>query len=338
MRLGIYYDLRNPVQWERPIATVYGNALEQIEEAERLGIGSVWLTEHHQFIDGYLPQPFTFAAAVAARTRRIRIGTAISIAGLRTPVDIAEQSAVVDIVSNGRFELGLGAGYVGREFTAFGGDVKHRFAALEERAREVRRLWDEAEIAPLPVQPRLPIWIGTQGPRGAKIAGRLGEGMLWLDAALTETYRAALVEAGHDPAGARLAGLANMVVADDPESAWARIAPHLSYQWTSYAAHSSEDAARELNQQLDDKMQGDGVDPESLRSAGPVMNPPAFDVVTPSEAVERLRRWLEPLPVEHVYLWATVAAMPDDLAARHIELLATEVGPHVAHIGLQPPA
>jgi alkanesulfonate monooxygenase SsuD/methylene tetrahydromethanopterin reductase-like flavin-dependent oxidoreductase (luciferase family) len=333
MQLGLYFDLRNPPRWERPMETVYATALEQIEEAERLGIGSAWVTEHHLFADGYLPQPFTFAAAVAARTKRIRIGTAISIAGLRPPVDIAEQAAIVDILSGGRFELGLGAGYVPREFAAFGADVKDRFPALEDRAREVRRLWDEGGIAPLPVQERLPIWIGTQGPRGARIAGRLGEGMLWLDDDLVATYRDALASAGHDPATARVAGLANMIVADDPEAAWARIAPHLSYQWTSYAAHSQESEARELKDRLEATMAGDAVDPETLRSPGPVMNPPAFDVVTPADAVARLREWLAPLPVEHVYLWASVGGMPDDLVERHIELLATEVAPQVTDLG-----
>jgi alkanesulfonate monooxygenase SsuD/methylene tetrahydromethanopterin reductase-like flavin-dependent oxidoreductase (luciferase family) len=334
MHIGLYYDLRNPSEWERPVAALYSETLEQIEEAEWLGIDSVWFTEHHLFADGYLPQPFTFAAAVAARTRRVRIGTAIAIAGLRTAVDIAEQAAMVDIISDGRFELGLGAGYVQREFTAFGADVKDRFSSLEDRAREVRRLWDEGGIAPLPVQARVPIWIGTQSPRGARIAGRLGEGMLWLEPELFETYRGALGKAGHDLDRARVGGLANMVVADDPESAWERIAPHLSYQWTSYAAHSRDDAAQELKQRLDDKIEGDDVDPESLRATGPIMNPPAFDVVTPDEAVHRLWNWLSPLPVEHVYFWASVGGMPADLVARHCELLATQVAPRVADLGI----
>jgi hypothetical protein len=70
------------------------------------------------------------------------------------------------------------------------------------------------------------------------------------------------------------------------------------------------------------------------------MNAPAFDVVTPSDAVDRLHRWLEPLPVavEHVYLWASIAGMPDDLVHRHIELLATEVAPQVADLGHAQPA
>jgi alkanesulfonate monooxygenase SsuD/methylene tetrahydromethanopterin reductase-like flavin-dependent oxidoreductase (luciferase family) len=343
MRVGLYFDLRNPARWRRPWPSVYADALEHVQRAESLGIGSVWVTEHHFYEDGYMPQPFLFAAAVAARTGQIRIGTAITIAGLRTAVDIAEQSAIVDILSDGRFELGLGAGYVAREFEAFDADVKDRFPALEDRAREVRRLWDEAAVTPPPVQGRLPIWIGTQGPRGARLAGRLGEGMLWLGTELFDTYRDALVAAGHHPSAARVSGLANMIIADDPEAAWAQIAPHLSHQWTSYAANSRRGSGRTapsertLKRPLDDVMNAREVDPESLRSAGPSMNPPHFDVVTAADAVSRLRAWLAELPVEHVYFWASIAGMPDDLVARHIELLATEVAPEVAGLGIQSP-
>ena len=69
MRIGISFDLRNPAQWFRPWDRHYGATLELIEEAERLGIDIVKFTEHHQFSDGYIPQPLTFMAAVAARTR-----------------------------------------------------------------------------------------------------------------------------------------------------------------------------------------------------------------------------------------------------------------------------
>ena len=112
--MGFYFDLRNPPQWRSDPAEVYGFTLEMCEEADRLGCHSIWLSEHHLFDDGYLPQPLTFAAAVAARTRRLRIGTTIVIAPLHHPVELAEQAAVVDIISHGRLELGLGAGYRSR--------------------------------------------------------------------------------------------------------------------------------------------------------------------------------------------------------------------------------
>jgi alkanesulfonate monooxygenase SsuD/methylene tetrahydromethanopterin reductase-like flavin-dependent oxidoreductase (luciferase family) len=340
MRLGLYFDMRNPPAWQRPWTDVYGSTLDHIVEAERQGIGSVWFTEHHFYEDGYLPQPFTLAAAVAARTQRVRIGTAIAVAGLRPAIDVAEQAALVDIISGGRFELGLGAGYAVREFEAFGADVGERFPALEQRAAEVRAMWTGGEVTPAPVQERVPIWIGTQGPRGARIAGRRGEGLLWLGRDLFETYRAALEKAGHDPATARVSGLSNMVVSEDPEAAWPRIAPHLSYQWSSYGANSRRRSGRatatrrDLGRKLDDVMLDEHVDPEKLRSPGPVMNPPEFDVVTPDEAIRRLREGLTGLPVQHVYFWSSIAAMPEDLVLAHHELLARVVGPAVADIGL----
>src|SRR5690349_7546450 len=192
MKVGVYLDLRNPPQWERPWAAHYARSLELCEEAERLGAASVWISEHHLFEDGYLPQPLTFAAAVAARTTRVRIGTAVMLAGLRPAADIAEQAAVVDLISGGRMELGLGAGYRVPEFALYGSDISRRFELLERRAAEVRALWEAGTTTPPPAQERLPIWIGGGGPRAARIAGRLGEGLLMLNGRILEEYRATL--------------------------------------------------------------------------------------------------------------------------------------------------
>src|SRR5258708_6520929 len=70
MKVGLYFDLRNPPRWRRSWSRTYGFTLEMCEEAERLGADSVWFSEHHLFEDGYLPQPLIMAAAAAARTRR----------------------------------------------------------------------------------------------------------------------------------------------------------------------------------------------------------------------------------------------------------------------------
>jgi alkanesulfonate monooxygenase SsuD/methylene tetrahydromethanopterin reductase-like flavin-dependent oxidoreductase (luciferase family) len=308
--------------------------LDRIQEAERLGAGSVWVSEHHLFEDGYLPQPLTFAAAIAARTTKARIGTAIMIAPLRPALDLAEQAAVVDILSGGRVDLGLGLGYRVPEFEAYGQDISERYAALEARVREIRRLWAEGECTPPPLQHPLPIWIGATGPRAARLAGRLGEGLLWLKSALLEPYRAGLAEGGHDVSSARMAGLANLVLADDPEAAWPRIAPHLAYQRNSYNRYGAEGRADAATAPRTLDVSGSEVDVESLRQAAPEAIPPAFDVVTPEEAIDRLRRWLAPLPASDVYLWESIAGMPDDLADRHVELVATRLTPALADIGI----
>jgi alkanesulfonate monooxygenase SsuD/methylene tetrahydromethanopterin reductase-like flavin-dependent oxidoreductase (luciferase family) len=338
MRTGIYLDLRNPPQWRRPWAEHYARSLELVERADALGIDSVWLTEHHLWEDGYLPQPLTLAAAVAARTRTMRIGTAVLLAPLRPAIDIAEQAAVVDLVSGGRLELGLGAGYVVPEFEAYGVSVNDRFALLEERVVEVDRLLRDGVVTPPPVQDRVPIWVGGSGRRAARLAGRTGSGLLWLDAEQCSLYLEAFAQSGHDVAKARIGGLANLVIVDDPEEAWSRIAPHLGYQWGSYAYYGrrgSDDRAGSV--MVERRNVGDSdslqLDPATIRSAGPAMTSPSADVVTPEEAVRRLSLWLGELPVEHVYFWLSIAGMPDDLVERHVELLATEVAPALRSIG-----
>ncbi|HEY2055562.1 MAG TPA: LLM class flavin-dependent oxidoreductase [Solirubrobacterales bacterium] len=323
MKVGLFLDMRNPGPWQRCPTAMYEGWLERLAWAERIGIDAVWLTEHHLFADGYLPQPLTMAAAVAARTERMRIGTAIVQAPLRPAIDLAEQGALVDIISGGRLELGLGAGYRVPEWEAFGADGNRRYELLEERAAEIRRLWDEGTATPRPVQGRVPIWIGGEGPRGARIAGRLGEGLLALKPELLPTYREALAAAGHDPEAAAMGGCANLILADDPEAAWARIRPHLEFQWQTYFDYGVEGVPG---------AEATTADPDRLRlTDGPPMLP-RFDVVTPARALERLRPWLSQMPTRHVYFWGSIAGMDDDLVDRHVELLAEELAPALVSV------
>lgn len=331
MHVGLYFDMRNPPRWHRPWPNLYAQALERVVEAERLGLRSAWFSEHHLFEDGYLPQPLLVAAAAAARTTRMRLGTSILVAPLRSALDIAEQAAVVDILSGGRVELGLGAGYRIPEFEAFGVDVDRRFELLRKRAVEIRSLWDRGIVTPPPIQPRPPIWIGARGPVLTTAAGRTGEGLMTLDAGAFDHYRRAVDEAGHPPQTARVAGPVNLILADDPDAAWRQVKPHLAYQWETYRRYGAED--RRGDRGAAALRATDSFDPDSLRSPGPAMNPPQFDVVTPAEAIRRMRAWLEPLPVVHAYFWSSIAGMPDALAERHLELLASEVAPAVADLG-----
>lgn len=330
MRVGIYTDLRNPEAWRRPWAQLYATTIERIEQAERLGIDSVWVSEHHLFPDGYLPQPLTFAAAIANATQRMRIGTAVMLAPLRPALQIAEEAAVVDLLSDGRLELGLGAGYRVPEFSAYGVDIAQRFPLLERRAGEVLALLRDGRCAPPPVQQPPPLWLGVMGPRGARIAGRLGAGLLWVGRNLYQPYLDGLEQGSHPPSLARMGGLVNLVLAEDPEAAWPRIAPHVAYQRESYESaaqegwqHGSASAVRAFPARTaaTDQMIAEGPRLTQQRLSS------RMQVLTPEQALEVLRSHIKGLPVTDLFFWLSVAGMPDDLVDRHLELLAGRLAP-----------
>ena len=321
MKLGLYFDLRNPAPWARPWPEVYGRALDLVVEAERLGAASVWFSEHHLFADGYLPQPLTFAAAAAARTSRVRIGTAVLIAALRPAALVAEEAAVIDQISGGRLELGIGAGYSVPEYEFYGADITKRYGLTDAAVAEIRRLLDEGIVTPPAAQNPFPIWLGYQGPQGAKRAGRLGVGLLSLDRALLDPYREGLVEGGHDPATARTGGMLDIIVADDPEEAFERILPHYAHQLNSYRAAAVAGSGRDAPKEITvEKLRGGAAQKGQI---------PGLRVLTPTDAVAAIREATEGSPVEHVYLWASVAGMPDEIVERHVELTCTQVAPNL---------
>ncbi|WP_329140042.1 LLM class flavin-dependent oxidoreductase [Streptomyces sp. NBC_01476] len=317
MDVGLLFDLRNPEQWQRPWADHYARTLELCEEADQRGAGGLWFTEHHLFEDGYLPQPLTFAAAVAARTRRARIGTSVVLPALHNPADLAEQAALVDLISGGRLELGLGAGYRLPEYQLFGADFTRRFAGTERNIREILRLWQERAVTPLPIQDPPPVWGGFYGPRGAKIAGRLGIGLLHISRPIFEHYQQGLVEGGHDPQSARVSDLLPIILAEDPEEAWHRVAPHLAHQVNSYRQGSVEGTDRSTPLLTAEDLR----DPNAQDTRG------LLDILTPEDAAVRIEELTKDLPVKHLIFWASIAGMPDDIVTENIRLVTEELPP-----------
>jgi alkanesulfonate monooxygenase SsuD/methylene tetrahydromethanopterin reductase-like flavin-dependent oxidoreductase (luciferase family) len=317
--LGIYFDLRNPGRWPQDPSRLHAFTLELCEEAERLGAGSVWFTEHHLFDDGYLAQPLTLAAAVAARTRRVRIGTAIVIAPLHHPAELAEQAVMVDLISDGRLDLGIGAGYRVPEYELYGASPERRYAQTDDRARRLRELWGPGGVTPRPVQDPLPLWLGYQGPQGARRAGLLGEGLLTANGESWRPYREALVEAGHDPVRTgRMAGGVNGWVSEDPDRDWPVVSRHVAYQFDSYRRHMVEGTDSPLPRP---------IDPDRLRNSdrhGPLGS---FLYDTPEGMAQRIRRYTGDAPVQTVYLWASVGGMAEDVVVANVQTLCTRLAP-----------
>ena len=120
MRVGTIIGFQNPAQWRVDWPKLYSSTLAFIREAERFGFDQVWLTEHHFTNDGYCPALMPVAAAIAAQTSRIRIGTKVLLMPFHDPLRLAEDAAVVDVISGGRLELGI-AWSPAEEFTGLDG-------------------------------------------------------------------------------------------------------------------------------------------------------------------------------------------------------------------------
>lgn len=314
--VGIYFDLRNPAQWRQSPSRLYGFTIEVCQEAERLGASSAWFSEHHLFDDDYLASPLTLAAAVAARTSRIRLGTAILIAPLHHPAEIAEQSVVVDLVSDGRLDLGLGTGYRVPEFELYGATLKARYAQTDDIARQLRGLWER--VRPQPVQDPMPIWMGYQGPQGARRAGLLGERLLSADATLWGPYSEGLAEAGHSESTAAMAGGFQGWATDDPEREWPMVSEHLGYQLDSYRRHMVEGTDAPTPKPIDVEKLIHSPRPGPLGS---------FTYGTPERVADRIRAYTAGAPVQTVFLWASIGGMAEDVVMRNISTICTRLAP-----------
>ena len=146
MRFGFMLDFRNPKRWHMPSPAFYHAMIDQTVRCEEWGYDHVWLTEHHFTDDAYNPASLSMAAALAVRTQRIRIGTFVLLLPFIHPVRAAEDAILADILSNGRFDLGVGQGYTHEEFNAFCMNRAERGARLQEGVELIRRLFTEENV------------------------------------------------------------------------------------------------------------------------------------------------------------------------------------------------
>ena len=141
------YDCRHVPGGDMTMTDVYAATIEQAVLADELGFDHVWFTEHHFLEDGYLPAFQPLAGAIAARTKQIRISNDIALLPLYHPIRLAEELAVLDQISNGRMEFGIGMGYVPKEFDAFGVPLRNRVSMTDEAIEILRLAWGEGPFS-----------------------------------------------------------------------------------------------------------------------------------------------------------------------------------------------
>jgi alkanesulfonate monooxygenase SsuD/methylene tetrahydromethanopterin reductase-like flavin-dependent oxidoreductase (luciferase family) len=220
MEFGLFFLMQRDDAWSEQ--AVYDSGLEQILAAEALGYHAVWLAEHHFNDYGLCPAPPVLAAFVAARTRAVRLGMGVTLIPLHHPVDVAEQLAVLDVLSEGRLDVGVGRGGTLQDYQTFQSDRADSRARVEEGIALMRQCWtgrpvdfagrfhsvERLHVRPRPVQtPHPPLFMATNSEDSVRSAGRLGLPTLsafYVPVAdlvkRRAIYRAEATAAGHSPA------------------------------------------------------------------------------------------------------------------------------------------
>src|SRR5258705_6554040 len=172
---------------------IYSRGVEVAQAAEALGFRNVWLAEHHFSTYGYLSRPAQLATYIAAKTTRLRVGTAVIVVPLHHPLVVAEEIATLDLLSGGRLDVGLGRGYQHYEFERFGLELESGRQRWDEAVDIIMKSFEggafsydgklfkipETTVFPQPLQkPHPPIWITAQSPDSLEAAVRRGFNVL----------------------------------------------------------------------------------------------------------------------------------------------------------------
>jgi len=251
LRIGVCYDFRNPPDSGRTDQVLYAEVLEQVRWLDRIGADLVWFTEHHFVDDGYLPSWIPVAGAMAAVTERVRFGTDICLLPFNHPLRLAEDLAVLDNLSGGRVELGVGMGYAPHEFRGFGLPVGRRVSLMNEGIEVLQRCFagerfsyhgqryrfDDVIITPGYVQDGgPPLWIAAMSEAGARRAARYRTNFLpqGLKRRSYDPWVEALTADGRTPSDYRVGIIRSILVTDDRATDWPLVRAAERYRMALY--------------------------------------------------------------------------------------------------------
>jgi len=260
-----------PPDSDRTYKRTYEESIALTQLAEEVGFDTVWTSEHHFFDDGYSPSVFPFAAALARETATIEVGTGIALAPLYHPVRLAEDAATVDLLSDGRFRLGVANGYMNREFEVFGVDRNRRGTRMTETIEICQRAWNQETFSfdgdlfafdDLRVEPKPereggpPVYLGGTSEHAVERAVKRADGhigIVYYDS--DYSYRSSFeqfvdnVERMEERVDDQFttAMMQYTHIANDPSTGWEELQPSLIYSRRKYAEHAADRDSSEWN-------------------------------------------------------------------------------------------
>lgn len=348
MKFGLHYQL--PCYGEQSAVQRYRDTIEQAVYGEALGFESVWPVEQH-FNPGLsiMPAPMLPLAAIAERTRTLRLGIAIVLLPLSHPLRAAEEIATLDVMSNGRVEFGAGRGAIPNHFRGFGVAQSESRDRLFEELEIVRRAWteesfsyagrfytiDNISVVPKPVQkPHPPIRIAANSDDSFALMGRAGYPIFAASQVnsfnrlrkFLPAYREARAAAGHpDNGGEDLTLLMPLYVGEDRAQIRRDTEPGIRHLLETVATlytsgmPKNEGGARRL-MELAEKTRSTTYEQASESMA-------VFE--TPDQCIERLEGFRQEFNMGRLICWFNPGGMlPHDRVIRSMELFAHKVMPH----------
>ena len=251
LRIGVCYDFRNPPGSGVSDQILYGEILEQVVWLDQMGADLVWFTEHHFVDDGYLPSWIPVAGAMASITKHVRFGTDICLMPFNHPLRLAEDLAVLDNLSGGRVEVGLGMGYAPHEFKGFGFPVSRRVSLMEEGIEVLQKCFsgerfsyqgkryqfEDVVITPGYVQDGgPPLWVAAMSKAGALRAAKYDTNFLpqGLKAKSFDPWVEKLKDTDRDPRDYRVGIIRSILVTEDRDKDWRAVRAAERYRMALY--------------------------------------------------------------------------------------------------------
>ncbi|MFE9019329.1 LLM class flavin-dependent oxidoreductase [Streptomyces sp. NPDC007808] len=317
----VRFNLVEPDATPASLSARYRAALEMAAYADEHGITTVQTEEHHGADNNWLPSPFAFAAAVFGATRRIAVTVSAIIGPLHDPLRLAEEIAVLDLLSGGRLVTVAGIGYRPEEYALFDVDWKRRGSLQDELLQTLLRAWSgepfeyrgrTVRITPRPyTDPHPLLLVGGSSKAAARRAARLGL-PFFPSAHLPELeayYKERLVEYGTEGWTMMPAARTPLLhVSEDPDRTWARYGGHFLHEARTYASWQSGD--------IRSAVKSAATTVEELRAEG------VYRIVTPQECVA--------LGHDTYVLHPLSGGMPVEEGWRSLRLFAAEVLPALA--------
>jgi alkanesulfonate monooxygenase SsuD/methylene tetrahydromethanopterin reductase-like flavin-dependent oxidoreductase (luciferase family) len=323
----IRFDLRAPGLEPADAQRLYSASIEMAEWVDTRGFDMLVLSEHHNSPDGYLPSPLVMGGAMAARTSRIALWISALLVPLHDPIRLAEDLAVLDLISNGRLSLVTGLGYRPIEYALLGREWTRRGRLLDENLDVLIKAWtgepfehrgEMVQVTPRPVQrPHPTIMIGGGGPAAARRAARLGFGMFPStdDPELFRVYREECERLGTTPGFVgKPSGPGTLFVSEDPDRMWSRIGTFLLHDAMTYRSWQPEGQHSHVT--------ADATSVDELRAEG------VYQILTPEECVAVAAEIGAFGAMTHHPL---CGATPPEYGWESLELYVDKVLPRVGH-------